>query len=76
MLVNMWEHLLVRFNGICYQGIVNRMGKRNNNNLIYVNIQPVQQPSGGDCSSTLKTTETTEYYDHPFYTLNQLKALK
>ena len=53
--------------------IVNRMGRRNNNNLIYVNIQ---QPSGSGCSSTVKTTEITEPFDYPFYTPNQLKALK
>ena len=51
------------------------MGKRNNSNLIYVNIQ---LPSGSGCSSIVKTTEITEItgpLDHPFYTLNQLKAL-
>ena len=51
------------------------MGKRNNNNLIYVNIQ---QSSGSGSSSIVKTTEITEITGSldPFYTLNQLKALK
>ena len=53
--------------------IVNGMGRINNNNLIYVNIQ---QPIGSDCSSTVKTTATIEYYNYLFYPLNQLKALK
>ena len=53
--------------------IVNGMGRINNNNLIYVNIQ---QPSGSDCSLTVKKTATIEYYNYPFYSLHQLKALK
>ena len=49
------------------------MGRINNNDLIYVNIQ---QPSGSDCNSTVKTTATIEYYNYPLYPLSQLKALK